>query len=179
VKFRPREIWLISFAVVALTLGSIVVFVAATGVGPGQSLKVANCLPRDPVSTRVQVALNDGGAMMGGSSVMVSMSADTTSVPAGAVTFVASNFGRLNHELLILPMTADGPGTRPVGADGKIDESSGLGEASRSCASGVGDGIAPGVRSWVTVKLAPGTYELLCDVAWHYADGMFTTFTVH
>jgi uncharacterized cupredoxin-like copper-binding protein len=106
------------------------------------------------------------------------MNADASSVPAGAVTFVASNFGRLNHELLIFPMAPDGPGTRPVDTGGKIDEASSLGEASRSCASGVGDGIAPGTRSWITVNLSPGIYELLCDLPWHYANGMFTTITV-
>jgi hypothetical protein len=75
-------------------------------------------------------------------------------------------------------VATDGPGTRPVGTDGKIQESSSLGEASRSCASGVGDGIAPGTRSWITVNLSPGTYEVLCDQPWHYANGMFTTITV-
>jgi uncharacterized cupredoxin-like copper-binding protein len=174
VKLRSREIWLVSFTVAALTLASIVVFVVATGAGPGRSLTAKNCLPIHPAATQVQVTLSDGGAMMGGSS----MNANASSVPAGAVTFVASNFGRLNHELLIFPMAPDGPGTRPVGTDGKIQETSSLGEASRSCAGGVGDGIAPETRSWVTVNLAPGTYELLCDLPWHYANGMFTTITV-
>lgn len=177
-NLRPRDIGLISLVVAALTLASSVVLVAATGVGPGQSLMAAHCLPRHPASTQVQVALSDGGAMMGVSSMMVSMSADATSVQAGAVTFVASNYGLHNHELLILPMASDGPGTRPVRTDGKVNESSSLGEASRSCASDVGDGIAPGTRSWVTLNLATETYELLCDEPWHYADGMFTAITV-
>ena len=177
-KLRSREIWLVSFAVAALTLASIPVFVVATNAGPGRSLTPKNCLPIHPAFAQVQVTLSDGGAMMGGSSMMVSMNADASSVPAGAVTFVASNFGHLNHELLIFPMATDGLGTRPVGTGGKIDESSSLGEASRSCAGGVGDGIAPGTRSWITVNLGPGTYELLCDLPWHYANGMFTTITV-
>jgi uncharacterized cupredoxin-like copper-binding protein len=178
VRLRSREIWPVSFVVAALTLASIVVFVVGTGAGPGRSLTAKNCLPIHPASSQVQVTLSDGGAMMGGSSMMVSMNADASSVPTGAVTFVASNFGRLNHELLIFPVATDGPGTRPVGTDGKIQESSSLGEASRSCASGVGDGIAPGTRSWITVNLSPGTYEILCDQPWHYANGMFTTITV-
>jgi hypothetical protein len=28
------------------------------------------------------------------------------------------------------------------------------------------------------LNLAPGTYELLCDVAWHDSNGMFTTLVV-
>lgn len=93
------------------------------------------------------------------------------------MTFVVTNYGALNHEFLVLPMPADGIGTRPVGNDGKIDESQSLGEASLSCEEGSGNGISTGSRSWVTLTLRPGNYELLCDVPWHYADGM-ASFTV-
>ena len=116
--------------------------------------------------------------MGGGSAMMVSLAAEPVSVPSGRVTFVATNTGALNHELLILPLPPDGASTRPVGTDGKINEQSSLGEASKSCGRGQGDGIAPGTRSWVTVNLAPGRYELLCDEPWHYANGMFAEFTV-
>jgi len=116
--------------------------------------------------------------MMGPSPMMFGLTASPTSVPAGRVTFVATNYGRLNHEFLVLPMAAYGLGTRPAGADGKINESSSLGEASKFCAAGAGNGISPGARSWVTLNLRPGTYELLCDMPWHYADGMYASFTV-
>ncbi len=175
---RTREVLLVAVAVTVLTIASVIVFVAASGAGNGQSLSLANCQPRHPATTQVNVTLGDGGSMMGGSSMMVWLSADTASAPAGTVTFVASNFGRLNHELLILPVPSDGRGTRPAGTNGKIDESSSLGEASLTCGSGVGNGISPGTRSWVTMNLTPGTYELLCDIPWHYANGMFTTITV-
>ena len=175
---RTRDVLLVAFAVTVLALASVVVFIASTDAGTGQSLTVSNCQPNHPATTQVHVTLSDGGAMMGGSSMMVWLSADTASVPAGTVTFVASNFGRLNHELLILPVPSDGPGTRPAGSNGKIDESPSLGEASLTCGRGVGNGISPGTRSWVTTNLTPGTYELLCDMPWHYANGMFTTITV-
>ena len=116
--------------------------------------------------------------MGGGSAMMVSLTAAPGSVSSGSVTFVATNTGALNHELLILPLPSDGAGTRPVGTDGKINEQTSLGEASTSCGRGPGDGISPGTRSWVTVNLAPGRYELLCDEPWHYANGMFTEFAV-
>ena len=165
-------------AVALLTLASMALIGVVRGIGPTQSLTIANCQPSRPAAARVQVSLSDGGDMMGGSAMMVSLSADVTAVPPGRVTLIATNYGRLNHELLILSVPADGPGTRPVGPNGKIDESASLGEASRSCGDGVGNGISPGTRSWVTVNLMPGTYELLCDVPWHYANGMFTTITV-
>ena len=49
---------------------------------------------------------------------------------------MVTNDGALNHEFLVLPMPADGIGTRPVGGNGKIDEASSLGEASTSCGEG-------------------------------------------
>jgi uncharacterized cupredoxin-like copper-binding protein len=34
------------------------------------------------------------------------------------------------------------------------------------------------LQELVTLTLRPGNYELLCDVPWHYADGMYAAFTV-
>ena len=175
--------WLLpAVLVLLLSLGSVAALVAVRGgTVNGRSLALAGCEPGAAHGSVVQVQLTDaaGGMMMGGSTMMVRLSASPTSVPGGTVTFIATNTGALNHELLIVPVQADGPGTRPVGSDGKVDESSSLGEASRSCGAGVGDGISPGARSWVTIHLAPGTYELLCDVPWHYANGMFSEIVVN
>ena len=108
---------------------------------------LASCQPAGTAAQTVQVSLVDGGGMMGTSPMMVRLTPDPTSATAGQVTFVVTNYGRLNHEFLVLPIPADGLGTRTVGADGKIVESSSLGEASKSCAEGAGDGITPGSRS--------------------------------
>ena len=110
--------------------------------------------------------------------MMATITTDPAAAHAGKVSFIASNSGALVHELIVLPLPSDGPGTRPTGADGKINESQSLGEASRSCASGTGDGIAPGSVGWTTLTLKPGSYELVCDESWHYAAGMFVVFTV-
>jgi uncharacterized cupredoxin-like copper-binding protein len=110
--------------------------------------------------------------------MMVTLQAHPATVTSDQVSFVIQNAGALAHELVILPLPADGPGTRPTGADDKIDESQSLGEASRSCADGTGDGIAPGATGWVTVTLGAGRYELVCDEPGHYAAGMFDVLTV-
>ena len=163
-------------AVGLLTLGSVasVAFLQSNFDG-GQRLALARCGPAHDVGTVVHVTLSDaGGAMMGGGSpMMVSLSVSPNTLSAGTVTFIATNVGSLNHELLVLPASADGVGTRAVGSDGKIDESSSRGEASTSCGSGPGRGISPGTTSWVTLHIKPGNYELLCDLPWHYANGMF------
>ena len=119
-----------------------------------------------------------GSSMMGGGLMRPSLYANPTTTPAGKVSFVVRNEGNLVHEMLVMPLPADGAGTRATGSDGKINEAASLGEASRSCATGRGDGIAPGATSWVTLDLAPGRYELVCDQPWHYAAGMFDVLTV-
>ncbi len=121
-----------------------------------------------------------GGSMMGGSAVgMMRLAAAPTTVAAGAVSFVATNMGSVNHELVILPLPSGQiAGTRAIQSDGTVDETGSLGEASNTCGAGSGDGIAPGASSWLTVTLAPGRYELVCNLPGHYAAGMYTQLTV-
>lgn len=166
-------------AIGVLTLSTLTVALAV-GHREGPPLALATCGPSDPRGSVVHVTLSDrGGGMMGANAMMVSLDASPDVVGAGTVTFIATNIGALNHELLIVPATPDGVGTRTVGPDGTIDESASLGEASRSCGEGHGEGISPGTSSWVTLQLPRGSYELLCDVPWHYANGMFAPFSVH
>ncbi len=149
--------------------------------GDGEALGISSCGPRTTTGTVVHVSLADGwGFMMEGDNLMMaSLAAAPDSVPAGVVTFIATNVGALVHELLVMPAPRDGGGTRRVDAAGTIDQSRRLGEASTSCGRGAGRGISPGASSWVTLRLAPGNYELLCDIPWHYANGMFANLVVH
>ena len=88
------------------------------------------------------------------------------------------NAGTIVHELVVMPMPAGAAGSRAVGSDGKVSETGSLGEASKSCGQGAGEGIGPGAVGWVTLHLAPGHYELICNIAGHYAMGMFSELTV-
>jgi uncharacterized cupredoxin-like copper-binding protein len=141
-------------------------------------------VPSTLAGQTVQVTLADMGmtTTMGGVAPMgahMRLSATPSSVPAGTVTLVASNLGWRTHELVILPL-ANGAaaGQRVPGADGKVDETGSLGEASSSCSAGTGEGIASGAVSWTTVVLKPGRYELVCNLRNHYADGMYQELTV-
>ena len=117
-----------------------------------------------------------GGSMMGGTMRVV---ADRQSVPAGTVSLRVANVGSLVHELVVLRLDGGARvGDRPVGADGRIDEASSVGEASQSCGGGSGDGIAPGALGWVTLQLSAGDYELVCNLPGHYAGGMYTALHV-
>lgn len=76
------------------------------------------------------------------------------------------------------------PGQRPIGPDGNVDEAGSLGEATRTCGPDQGDeqtpnpGIAPGATGWTTINPPPGRYELICNVAGHYAAGMYAELDV-
>ena len=180
-SWARARLLVITGAVGVVIMGTLLTISFAQGrFGAGERLRVANCGPTSPQGSVVNVTLGDrGGGMMGGGNLMmVRLVTSPDSVPSGTVTFVATNVGSLDHEFLILPAPSDGVGTRSVGTNGKIDESSSLGEASTSCGQGAGQGISPGTSSWVTLHLAPGNYELLCDVPWHYANGMFSSFAV-
>lgn len=129
--------------------------------------------------TRVTVILGDMGMtrMMGGEAPMGSrmmLHATPAVVAAGKVSLVAQNRGWRTHELVVLPLgKTAAAGQRVPGADGKVDESGSLGEASASCDGGPGEGIDSGAVGWVTIRLAPGRYELVCNIKNHYADGMY------
>ncbi|MGW2211718.1 sulfocyanin-like copper-binding protein [Streptomyces sp. NPDC001781] len=121
-----------------------------------------------------RTAPNDGhpgGYGMG----MMRLVARPAAVPAGRVTVRVVNAGHLTHEVIVLPLAAGrAAGERAVGSDGRVSEAGSLGEASRTCGSGAGEGIASGAAGWTTVTLKPGRYELLCNIPGHYASGMYT-----
>lgn len=150
----------------------------------------ASCTPPALPGSVVDVTLTDMGAMMGpgmnggmmghhGMGGMMRLAASPNSVPAGQVSLRVANRGGLAHEVVLMPLApGQYPGQRPVGPDGRVDEEGSLGEAAQTCGDEGGDGIAPGAWSWTTVNLAPGRYELLCNIAGHYGSGMYAELDV-
>jgi uncharacterized cupredoxin-like copper-binding protein len=182
-----------ALAVMLLTLISLGVVAVVHGrtdnaSGPFRDSRTTSCSLPNLSGAIVNVSLsNAGGPMMGGPMVggggvrggMMRLTTDAASVPHGVVSFVASTLGSINHELVILPLPTDQiVGTRALGADSKIDESTSIGEASNTCGAGTGEGIAPASSSWTTVTLTPGRYELVCNLPGHYASGMYAQLTV-
>ncbi len=140
--------------------------------------------PASLPSPAVTVLLADMGMtrMMGGTAPLgahMMLHATARTVPAGEVSFVAQNMGWRTHELVVLPLGPNASaGRRVPGTDGKVDEAGSLGEASKSCAAGRGEGITSRSVGWTTLTLTPGRYELMCNLANHYADGMHTELDV-
>lgn len=134
--------------------------------------------PASLAGQQVRVLLGDMGmtSMMGGVAPMgarMMLRALPARVAAGQVTFVAANRGWRTHELVVLPLSPGAAaGHRVVGANGRVSEAGSLGEASKSCGRGTGEGIRSGAVGWTTIDLRPGRYELVCNLRNHYANGM-------
>jgi len=134
--------------------------------------------PTSLAGSTVHVMLGDMGMthMMGGVAPLGSrmmLRAVPARVPAGTVSFVVGNMGWRTHEMVVLPLPqGQRVGQRAVWTDGRVQETGSRGEASASCAAGEGDGIRSGTAGWVTLTLAPGSYELVCNLPHHYAAGM-------
>jgi uncharacterized cupredoxin-like copper-binding protein len=95
---------------------------------------------------------------------------DQPTIPAGPVTFHATNTATdVEHEMVVLKTDMQGKDL-PTKDDGTVDESqlNSLGELEAQV----------GESKDLTVNLEPGHYVLLCNVAGHYAQGMFLDFTV-
>ncbi|MGV8965839.1 MAG: plastocyanin/azurin family copper-binding protein [Cellulomonas sp.] len=195
----PYRGWLIAALAATLTvlLGSVFAAVAwggtwgqdapasmmGSGFGGSGHRSAAALADPDLPGQVVRVSAADmGGPMMGGTDMrdgMMYLRAERTTVAHGEVSFLVTNDGRRDHELVVLPL-ADGEsaGNRTIGAEDQIAETGSLGEASSTNAEGTGEGIAPGTSGWVTLTLPPGHYELVCNLPGHYAAGMYTELTV-
>jgi uncharacterized cupredoxin-like copper-binding protein len=112
------------------------------------------------------------GAMNGMEMAAMGIQTDLASVPAGEVTFVVLNDSLgMVHEMIVSPVAAVGQAL-PYDADNyRVDEEAAghLGEVAE---------LDPGAGGSLTLTLSPGTYILFCNVAGHYALGMWTLITV-
>ena len=91
---------------------------------------------------------------------------------AGEVIFAIANYGTIQHEFLVTKTSFE-PGKIPLGENNRFDEDL--------------DGIdvIDEIPEWpvneakvLKIDLEPGTYELLCNIEGHYANGMHHTFIV-
>jgi uncharacterized cupredoxin-like copper-binding protein len=181
------RVWVVVGALATVILaGSSLVAVGVLGGGVargGPRSLVGACTVPNLSGQVVNVSVtNMGGPMMGGgpmSGGAMGLTADRATVRHGTVSFLVSNGGSVTHELVVLPLPESQiVGTQPLGGDGKIDEAGSLAEASNTCGEGAGQGVLPGASGWVSVTLAPGRYELVCNLPGHYAAGMYTQLTV-
>lgn len=87
-------------------------------------------------------------------------------VPAGKVTFVIRNKGKLPHETVM---------TRTNVAPAKLPTSNGIAKVKALAAV---RNIAPGQTKRVTVTLKAGKHVLLCNLPAHYQSGQYAGLVV-
>ena len=100
-----------------------------------------------------------------------SVSVDTTSAFAGDVSFTIANRGTIGHEFLIVK-TDIAPGEIPLDGDHFPEDADGI-----EVIDEIGEYPA-GTTETLEVTLAPGSYQLVCNLPDHYGNGMFTGFEV-
>ena len=86
--------------------------------------------------------------------------------PAGKVTFVLTNTGKVTHEFVVVK-TPKPAGSLLKGSE--ADETGAVGE--------VGE-LKPGQTKKLTLDLKKGHYALLCNLPGHYKGGQFADFYV-
>ena len=106
---------------------------------------------------------------------------DTLSVPAGSVTFNATNIGPMDPHELVVVKTDIPAAELPTREDGAFDE-----EAEGVEVIGEIEEFDVGLTESLTLELAPGSYVLLCNLVEeedgameaHYQMGMWVEFEV-
>jgi uncharacterized cupredoxin-like copper-binding protein len=105
---------------------------------------------------------------------------DVATKKTGNIEFNAENIGGTTHEFVIA--RADSAASVPTKPDGSVDEAK-IPKADRI---GEIEDVKPHEKKHASFDLAPGRYVFFCNVVdksanpavSHYAQGMYTTFTV-
>jgi uncharacterized cupredoxin-like copper-binding protein len=117
---------------------------------------------------------NDEGMGMTNASMSgtnMGIKTDKDMVKAGEVKFEVTNSSQeTEHEMIILPIPEDG--------NLPYDEKEARFDEDKAGALGEVSELAPGKSGEVTLHLKPGKYVLSCNVANHFANGMWTTLLV-
>lgn len=103
---------------------------------------------------------------------MMSVSVDKDTVKAGAIIFEVTNFSKaMEHEMLVIAVS-DPNAPLPYDSDSARvpeDKVNSLGEVPE---------LEAGKSGKLELHLKPGVYLLICNIAGHYAAGMYTVLTV-
>jgi uncharacterized cupredoxin-like copper-binding protein len=91
---------------------------------------------------------------------------------AGEVTFAIANFGSIPHEFIVVK-TDFKLGEIPLGDNNRLDEEGQGVEAIDEIAEFEVD-----TTHILKVNLEPGSYQLLCNIAGHYKNGMYASLVV-
>lgn len=94
------------------------------------------------------------------------LKASAQRVPAGKVTFVVRNAGKMKHEFVVIRTNA-APNALPM-----------KGAQAREAGAKRIEAFGPGGTKRLTLTLAPGKYVLICNMPGHYKAGQRLAFVV-
>jgi uncharacterized cupredoxin-like copper-binding protein len=98
--------------------------------------------------------------------------------PAGKVSFLISNAGTVDHEMVVLRTDQPAASFPITGFEG---ESNRFNEDAKGLTN-VGEtgdpAMKPGTSKMLTIDMAPGHYAIVCNLNGHYAAGMHQDFWV-
>lgn len=160
----------------ALASGVAMITGATPALAADSTIKVSlwdrGAMPMDPRSARGMMGLGmgAGGARMPMAHMGIEVS--TAKVRAGVVTFdVKNDSTTMVHEMVISPIKSDQTPLPYNKAEGRVDEDAAghLGEVAE---------LEPGKSGSLKLTLKPGRYILYCNIAGHYALGMWTLLSV-
>ncbi|MEO8696038.1 MAG: hypothetical protein ABI658_21130 [Acidimicrobiales bacterium] len=121
------------------------------------------------LANRNHVATGTAHTSIMGSEKEWEVRASASQAKTGEVTFTVKNEGTIGHEFLVV-RTDIAPGKIPIDGDH-------FSEDAVEVVDEIGE-FAAGATETLTVTLAPGKYQLVCNLPTHYGNGMFTGFEV-
>ncbi len=158
----------------ALLAGAIPLMTAGPSQAAGITINVSLWDRGENAMMELDPAKPLGMGMMKGAMPMgpMGVTVDTTSVPAGEITFRATNDSKVMvHEMVVSPVPANNAPLPYIASEEKVDEDKAghVGEVAE---------LEPGKAGALTITLKPGTYILYCNIPGHYVLGMWTLVTV-
>ncbi len=121
---------------------------------------------------------DDSGSALGATSNDITgsvqeweVNVDSAVARTGAVNFTITNSGTIGHEFLVVK-TDIAPGEIPVDGNHFPEDASGI-----EVIDEIGE-FKKGTTEPLTVTLEAGSYQLVCNLPSHYANGMFVGFEV-
>src|SRR4051794_587139 len=167
-------------ALLALPAGSFMAIAATT---PAPTKSAAPAAATNVTATTVTVALYDGGpkakmatdrgmGMAGKGKATMGLRVSKSTVKAGEVTFNVTNTSKETvHEMLVIPV-------KDAKTPPPYDDKTGMIDEDKAGSLGEVSELDPGKMGSVKLTLAPGTYVVACNIANHYANGMWKLITV-
>lgn len=156
----------------ALTVALAALAVAVTAEVAAAATTVKVSLWDKGAATEMAMGLAYGTPGADMSKATMGIKADPDTAKAGVVTFKVSNDSKDTvHEMLVIPLADTAQALPYSDGDKRVDED-------KAGSKGEVSELDPGKTGSLTLRLSPGAYLLICNVAGHYAAGMWTTFTV-